>query len=128
MPTAVLHKQISLPEVKVLIGEILKVLNEADVQLPEFETNYRICNNALSLMYNSLPDKSQNINRIFREVTIQIDGKKCNGCKKCISVCNWNVLFYQNKSLKITDSRNCIGCLRCMNVCKQRAIEITRYR
>lgn len=128
MSIAVLHKQISLPEVKVLIGKILKVLNETDMQLPEFEINYRICNNALSVMYNSLPNNSQNINRIFRKTTIQIDDEKCNGCKKCICVCNWNVLFYQNKNLKTIDSRNCIGCLRCMNVCKQRAIEVTRYR
>ncbi len=123
-----LHKQISLSEVKILIGEILKVLNETDMQLPEFETNYRICNNTLSLMYNSLPNNLLNRNWVLREVSIQIDDEKCNGCKKCISVCKWNVLFYQNQHLKIMNSRNCIGCLRCMNVCKQRAIEVTRYR
>lgn len=45
MSIAVLYKQIPLPEVKVLIGKILKVLNEIDMQLPEFEISYRICNN-----------------------------------------------------------------------------------
>lgn len=48
---------------------------------------------------------------------IEIDGKTCTGCAKCVEVCPTNVLEIEGGKLSVADINACILCGDCVNVC-----------
>lgn len=49
---------------------------------------------------------------------------KCNGCGRCVAVCNNNVLQVLNQRAKVINEKSCDGIARCMEFCEQGAIEM----
>jgi len=55
------------------------------------------------------------------------DGKKCKGCKKCLEVCNFGAIKWDNKKNKpIFNSMLCEGCGSCMLICPNNAIKLVK--
>ncbi len=56
-----------------------------------------------------------------------LDEKRCNGCKKCLDVCNFGAIKWDDKKNKpIFNSFLCEGCGSCMLVCPNKAIKLIR--
>lgn len=53
---------------------------------------------------------------------IEIDEKKCIGCRKCAEICPGNLIFLKNSRAKIHDVRDCWGCCACVKICSRNAI------
>lgn len=56
--------------------------------------------------------------------TIELDVKKCNGCKMCLFVCPHEVFAYENKRAKIIDRDACMECGACALNCEPGAITV----
>jgi electron transfer flavoprotein alpha subunit/NAD-dependent dihydropyrimidine dehydrogenase PreA subunit len=54
---------------------------------------------------------------------IEVNQEKCNGCGKCLKVCNYNAIKISNKKA-IIDLYSCILCNDCVDACKFNAIKI----
>ncbi len=53
--------------------------------------------------------------------------EKCNGCKKCLSVCNFGAIGWNDKENKpIFNSLLCEGCGSCKLICPQKAIKLKK--
>ncbi|MCD8165320.1 MAG: 4Fe-4S binding protein, partial [Bacteroides sp.] len=67
-----------------------------------------------------------------RDVSLHIDGNRCDGCEKCVVRCRRNVLdvltINDLKYIIIKNENNCVGCGKCLSVCYRGAIEITENR
>jgi len=57
------------------------------------------------------------------DVLYAVDEAKCNGCKKCLSVCPEDAISIVNGKAVI-NKEECIGCGRCINLCLEKAIYI----
>jgi len=56
-----------------------------------------------------------------------LNEKKCNGCKKCLQVCNFGAIDWDEKKNKpVFNSMLCEGCGSCMLVCPQNAIRLVK--
>ena len=56
-----------------------------------------------------------------------LDEKKCKGCKKCLEVCNFGAIEWDNKKNKpIFNSMLCEGCGSCMLICPNNAIKLVK--
>jgi ferredoxin len=66
--------------------------------------------------------------RTSEDGRITIDAAKCNGCGKCVEVCNSFTLTVENSKVKTVDHHNpiyaCYACGQCMAVCPAEAITI----
>ena len=68
--------------------------------------------------------------RHMRTEHLDIDISKCIACKKCIEVCENQVLkvvgfkflFFEHRHIKIVHPEECIGCLLCLKACDENAI------
>ena len=58
-----------------------------------------------------------------------LDEKKCEGCKKCLEVCNFGAIGWNNKKNKpIFNSMLCEGCGSCMLICPNNAIKLVKVK
>jgi ferredoxin len=48
---------------------------------------------------------------------IEIDGKTCTACAKCVEACPRNVLDIEGGKLRVADINACILCGDCVNAC-----------
>ena len=56
-----------------------------------------------------------------------LDKKKCDGCKKCLKVCNFGAIKWDKKKQKpIFNSFLCEGCGSCELICPQKAIKLVK--
>ncbi|MCH3963203.1 MAG: ferredoxin family protein [Clostridium sp.] len=56
-------------------------------------------------------------------MSIRIDGNRCIGCFKCISVCPGSLIYSDdNNKAYIKYERNCWGCTACIKECPRGAI------
>ncbi len=56
-----------------------------------------------------------------------LDEKKCNGCKKCLEVCNFGAINWDEKNKKPEfNAMLCEGCGACQLVCPKRAINLVK--
>jgi MinD superfamily P-loop ATPase len=56
-----------------------------------------------------------------------LDKKKCSGCKKCLEVCNFGAITWNNKENKPEfNSMLCEGCGACQLVCPEKAIKLVK--
>ena len=56
-----------------------------------------------------------------------LDEKKCTGCKKCLNVCNFGAISWNEKKNKpIFNSMLCEGCGACQLVCPENAIRLVK--
>lgn len=55
-------------------------------------------------------------------MSIQIDLKKCTGCKGCEEVCPGNLIEIKNGKAAIRQVRDCWGCTACVKACRSQAI------
>jgi len=66
----------------------------------------------------------------IKSVSINVFSRKCNGCEKCLSVCNRKVFglsYYDNKEYAVAEyPERCNNCGKCMDACINNAIEITK--
>jgi ferredoxin len=57
------------------------------------------------------------------EYICQVDPDQCNGCKECMSQCQFGAQFYSSAMGKVTiEPRLCFGCGVCRSACPQGAI------
>jgi len=62
-----------------------------------------------------------------KQITVKIpaaDYEKCNGCRKCIEICNFNALAYISDKLMIFDDV-CHSCGGCVLLCPNKALKET---
>jgi len=53
--------------------------------------------------------------------------KKCNGCKKCLNVCNFGAITWdKKKKIPIFNSMLCEGCGACQLICPEKAIKLVK--
>ncbi|MFX0183707.1 MAG: ATP-binding protein [Candidatus Hodarchaeota archaeon] len=59
------------------------------------------------------------------EYIIDIDPDKCQGCKKCVSICPFNAIWY-TPTLKrvLVDQTKCYGCGVCRHECEHDALKL----
>jgi MinD superfamily P-loop ATPase len=56
-----------------------------------------------------------------------LNEKKCNGCKKCLEVCNFGAISWDSKKNKPKfNSMLCEGCGACQLICPKKAIEFVK--
>lgn len=56
-----------------------------------------------------------------------LNEEKCNGCKKCLDVCNFGAIGWnKEKNKPIFNSMLCEGCGACQLVCPKKAIELVK--
>ncbi len=48
---------------------------------------------------------------------IEINYRRCKGCGKCISSCNYGVLEILDEMVVVASSGKCTVCMKCMDVC-----------
>jgi len=57
-------------------------------------------------------------------VTLELDARKCNGCRLCIAVCPHAVLAVENGRARIADRDACIECGACARNCEGGALSV----
>ncbi len=56
-----------------------------------------------------------------------LNGRKCTGCKKCLEVCSFGAISWNEKKNKpIFNSMLCEGCGACQLVCPEKAIKLVK--
>ncbi len=70
--------------------------------------------------------RNRGIQTFFRaEYICQVDLDQCNGCKECMSQCQFGAQFYSSANGKVTISPElCFGCGVCRATCPQNAISL----
>jgi ferredoxin len=70
--------------------------------------------------------RNRGIQTFFRaEYICQVDLDQCNGCKECMSQCQFGAQFYSSANGKVTISPElCFGCGVCRAACPQNAISL----
>jgi heterodisulfide reductase subunit A-like polyferredoxin len=59
------------------------------------------------------------------EYVASIDPDKCQGCKSCVSMCQFNCLRYMPSMDRVmVDMSRCFGCGNCRHACKHDAIQL----
>ncbi len=58
-------------------------------------------------------------------VTLELDGKKCNGCRVCMQVCPHGVFEIRDRFAHIADRGACMECGACTLNCAQGAISVS---
>lgn len=58
---------------------------------------------------------------------IQINEKKCTGCKICYNTCPSGIIEMKNKKAYVAHPEICISCNQCVAVCPVKAVENTDY-
>lgn len=56
--------------------------------------------------------------------TLELDKKKCNGCKSCLQVCPHEVFQFSDKKAFIVNKDNCMECGACQQNCAPGAITV----
>ncbi len=56
---------------------------------------------------------------------VEVDPKKCDGCKECIEACFRKVFEMQNDKAVVVDEMNCTICNLCVETCDVQAIKVT---
>ena len=56
--------------------------------------------------------------------TLEMDTTRCNGCRKCISVCPHAVFAIQDRTVRITDRDACMECGACALNCPDEALTV----
>ncbi|NOX56658.1 MAG: 4Fe-4S dicluster domain-containing protein [Planctomycetes bacterium] len=57
-------------------------------------------------------------------VTLQIDVRRCDGCRMCVIVCPHAVFCMQDKKARILDADACMECGACAKNCPSGAITV----
>ncbi len=65
-----------------------------------------------------------NLRYLKNVTTLQLDTKKCIGCKRCIEVCPHAVFIIANGKAQIVDSDACMECGACEKNCPANAISV----
>ena len=55
-----------------------------------------------------------------------IDSEKCDGCKKCMDICDFGAIYLVDEKARI-ESSLCTECGLCVDVCPQNAIIVSGY-
>jgi len=59
------------------------------------------------------------------EYVAQVDADLCQGCKKCVSMCQFNAItFSPTLQRAIINQENCFGCGNCRHMCNAEAISL----
>ncbi len=58
------------------------------------------------------------------DVTLALDGARCNGCAMCVAVCPHAVFRMENKRAVLTDRGACMECGACAKNCAPGAIRV----
>ena len=56
--------------------------------------------------------------------TLEMDIERCNGCRRCISVCPHAVFAVEDKTVRITDRDACMECGACAMNCPEDALKV----
>jgi NAD-dependent dihydropyrimidine dehydrogenase PreA subunit len=66
------------------------------------------------------------LNAIYKaEYIIQLDQDKCQGCKQCVAMCQFNAIRYiPSLGRVIIDYDKCFGCGICRHACKNDALKL----
>jgi Fe-S-cluster-containing hydrogenase component 2 len=60
---------------------------------------------------------------VLDDVLYAVNEPKCNGCKKCLSVCPADAISIVDGKAVI-NKQECIGCGRCLSSCLKKAIYV----
>jgi len=82
------------------------------------------CDVDASNLHLMFPTKVNHTYKFSGAKVIQVDEKKCMGCKKCVEVCRFGALTF-NGGL-IIDDLKCEGCGACRWVCKASALSLCK--
>jgi ferredoxin len=63
---------------------------------------------------------------MFRgEYVAKADPEKCNGCRQCMTVCQFGAIGYSaSEEMAVVDARRCYGCGICRAVCTMEALSL----
>jgi NAD-dependent dihydropyrimidine dehydrogenase PreA subunit len=93
-----------------------------------FKTHYigGICNCDKDCMAYRIQVKTDLTQVMFRaEYVALVDWDLCNGCKKCVSYCQFGAFRYSNAMKRVSiDTKSCYGCGLCRVACSQNAITL----
>lgn len=56
---------------------------------------------------------------------VEVDAKKCDGCKECVNACFRQVFKMQDNKAVVVDEMNCTMCNLCVETCDVQAIKVT---
>ncbi|MBI9014558.1 MAG: ATP-binding protein [Clostridiales bacterium] len=82
------------------------------------------CDVDASNLHLMFPTKVNHTYKFSGAKVIQVDEKKCMGCKKCVEVCRFGALTF-NDGL-IIDDLKCEGCGACRWVCRASALSLIK--
>jgi NAD-dependent dihydropyrimidine dehydrogenase PreA subunit len=57
-------------------------------------------------------------------VTLELDVKKCNGCRMCVMVCPHEVFIVEDRKARIQKKDLCMECGACQMNCPEEAIYV----
>ena len=93
-----------------------------------FKTPYigAICNCDQDCLAYRLQVKTNLVQLMFRsEYVALVNLDLCNGCKRCMPLCQFGAIRYSNATKRVTIGMNqCYGCGICRTACEKRAITL----